>query len=503
MTVFTQETPPYFCNDSLINIDLGNNSLSNLSRSIITIDVDNKMEQLDVCHRSSLQVTNRTEGNLTTSLCDGGWMFQTDKRTVTTEWKLVCDKAWIKPVITSVYLCGLLFGSVPSGILSDRFGRRPLFLWATLVQFVSIFLAGFSVNVEMYAAMMFIMGVSGLINYQVAVLMASEITGPDYRALLTLATNLAYSLGYMILPLFAFLLPDWRWFMKVFGLTGILYIPVYWLFPESPRWLLRQENKDEAIRMIRHIAKVNKMPIVKEISFMEPLNENDKDKEIKGENHFTYLDLFRTAAMRKRTLILCLAWMCVGAVYYAIGLNTSDLEGNLYVNCFISAAVEIPAYVLGTYICEKLGRIPSMAVCFTLGGITYGIVPLLRIFNETLALVSAMISKLLITGLFMLVYMYTCEVYPTLLRHMGVGACSTVCRLGSMLVPYLIFAGNQIHHTIPYAVIGIFSIFVGFLCLLLPETKGRPVPGTMEEALQFKRAAYCTTRKGGSQNIEL
>ena len=33
-------------------------------------------------------------------------------------------------------------------------------------------------------------------------------------------------------------------------------------------------------------------------------------------------------------------------IYYGLTLNTSNLGGNPYLNCFIAGAVEIPAYII-------------------------------------------------------------------------------------------------------------------------------------------------------------
>jgi len=40
-------------------------------------------------------------------------------------------------------------------------------------------------------------------------------------------------------------------------------------------------------------------------------------------------------------------------IYYAMALNIGILHGNLYLNTFIAGAVEIPAYVVGTYLMDR------------------------------------------------------------------------------------------------------------------------------------------------------
>lgn len=68
-------------------------------------------------------------------------------------------------------------------------------------------------------------------------------------------------------------------------------------------------------------------------------------------------------------------------VYYTIGLNTSNLGGDKYINCVIAAAVEIPAYYF-SYLCmEKLGRRNTTLGCFFIGGIFCGIAPFFKSGN--------------------------------------------------------------------------------------------------------------------------
>lgn len=53
-----------------------------------------------------------------------------------------------------------------------------------------------------------------------------------------------------------------------------------------------------------------------------------------------------------------------------------------------------------------------------------------------------MVGKFGITAAFSMVYVYTAELYPTVVRNMGVGVSSTASRLGSILSPYFVYLGK-------------------------------------------------------------
>lgn len=54
-----------------------------------------------------------------------------------------------------------------------------------------------------------------------------------------------------------------------------------------------------------------------------------------------------------------------------------------------------------------------------------------------LAIISLfLLGKLGITSSFGIAYVYTAEIYPTIMRSIGVGASSTTARLGAVIAPF-------------------------------------------------------------------
>lgn len=60
-----------------------------------------------------------------------------------------------------------------------------------------------------------------------------------------------------------------------------------------------------------------------------------------------------------------------------------------------------------------------------------------------LTIVLVMVGKFGITAAFSMAYVYTAELYPTVVRNMGVGVSSTASRLGSIVSPYFIYLGKS------------------------------------------------------------
>lgn len=60
--------------------------------------------------------------------------------------------------------------------------------------------------------------------------------------------------------------------------------------------------------------------------------------------------------------------MTISVGYFGLSLDTPNLHGDIYVNCFLSAVVEVPAYVLAWLLLQYLPRRYSMATALFLGG---------------------------------------------------------------------------------------------------------------------------------------
>uniref|UniRef100_A0A8C4S7S6 Solute carrier family 22 member 4 n=1 Tax=Erpetoichthys calabaricus TaxID=27687 RepID=A0A8C4S7S6_ERPCA len=430
--------------------------------------------------------------------CLDGWEYSRQRyiSTIVSEWDLVCENNWKGPLTASLFYFGVLTGSFISGQLADRFGRKPVLFGTMAVQTAFSLIQVFSPNWELFCILFFIVGMGQISNYVTAFVLGTEILSPSARIIYsTLGVCLFFAIGYMILPGLAFFLRSWRMLLLALSMPGLLYIPLWWFVPESPRWLLSQGRREDAESILIKAAKKNGIcpptPIFESTEFQDGLHED---------THFhSILDLIRTSNIRSITLVFLYIWMAVSIGYHGLSLNTSNLHGDPYLNAFISAAVEFPAYLAAWFLLKLLPRRMSMCLTLSLGG---ALLISMLLIPEDLTAVSislAMLGKFGITAAFSIVYIFTAELYPTVVRNMAVGACSTSSRVGSIIAPYFVYLGifNRI---LPYMVMGSLTILAGVIILLLPESFGKSLPETinhMEIMKGFKRRKSCDIRRGG------
>ena len=94
--------------------------------------------------------------------------------------------------------------------------------------------------------------------------------------------------------------------------------------------------------------------------------------------------------------------------------------------------------------------------------------------NRTLLTVMLFFIRALSSGVFQAAYVYTPEVYPTVLRSVGVGTCSAMARLGAMLTPNIAQVLMKSSLSSAVAVYVVVALLSAVACLLLPvETKGK------------------------------
>lgn len=79
------------------------------------------------------------------------------------------------------------------------------------------------------------------------------------------------------------------------------------------------------------------------------------------------------------------------------------------------------------------------------------------------------------------VYIYAGEIYPTKVRNLGIGVCSMMSRVGSMIAPFVTRLAI-IQPYLPPLIFGLMPLIATTMCFFLPETQGCKLPDTIEEA---------------------
>lgn len=414
------------------------------------------------------------------------WEFYTEEReaTIVSEWSLVCESKYLSKLAATIYFCGVMVGGLLFGYLADKYGRKPVML-VTLYTPILIGLGtAFSNNYYLYVALRFFMGMflQGLQTTSYVLVM--EMFLPRYRGVAGAMLEVFWGIAVLLVAPIAYLLQNWRYMQLAISLPSILAIAYIWLTPESLRWMILQKKMEPAKALVQKITKFNGLPYPTEQ--MDAINSHNKIST-EAARQFSFFDLLQTREMRKRSLILFYLWFAVAVAYYALLLNMTSLKGNRYLTFFISALVDMVAFIAVVFIVRKCQRRIPLLVFFVIGGVACiiaGIIPLIledKNLRGEIVTAFAIIGKFGASGVFSLTFLYTSELYPTVIRNIGMGSCAFWARLGGVVAPQILALGDLSHKSISVIIIGVITLVASILLLLLPETMATKLPDTIEE----------------------
>ncbi|XP_050311256.1 organic cation transporter protein-like isoform X2 [Anthonomus grandis grandis] len=426
-------------------------------------------------------------GNTTTKCSEFVYSHADYGYTTVIEWNLTCDKAYMIATCNAMFMVGVMLGSIIFGETSDRWGRKLTFLISSILQVLFGVIAAFAPEFWTFAVARMIVGAAASGVFLVAYVMGLEMVGSSKRLVAGMVVFIFFSGGYMLIALFAKLLPNWRHLQLALTLPGILFIFYWWLIPESVRWLLSKNKTKEAKDIIQKCAKTNGVTIPDNI-LDDLLKEGEEEKSPKSESQMTasVIDLFKHSNLRKRSLIIFFDWCANNVTYYGLSWNTNNLGGNPYLNFVISGAVETPANIFTLLTLNRWGRKKILCGSMIVAGSSLLATIITPSNLEWLIILLAMIGKISITVSYGTIYIFSAEQFPTVVRNAGLGASSTFARLGSIVAPYI----NIMAHywkPIPLLVFGSLAFTGGILSLILPETLNRKLPETIAEGEAFGR----------------
>merc|ERR550517_2251075 len=215
-----------------------------------------------------------------------------------------------------------------------------------------------------------------------------------------------------------------------------LLLSIYWIVPESIRWLIDRKRYDEPRGLLQQAAEMNGKVIPPQL-----LTSRDDQKSINSrisnlnEKKDTFLDSLRSPVIFKHLVIMILVWIGTLMGYYGITFSPVTFSGDFHMNYLLSMIIEFPCSFFGVIAVERLGRRPTLCGCLILGGITCMIVGFIPKDLFVLRIVASLIAKFFITTVLATIYSYTAELFPTSSRSTAVGLCSTASKIGGVVAP--------------------------------------------------------------------
>lgn len=153
--------------------------------------------------------------------------------------------------------------------------------------------------------------------------------------------------------------------------------------------------------------------------------------------------------------------------------------------------VELPSYIALSYVLDILGRRSITSTLMLIGGICC----IIAAYMEQGSVLSTGIvfaGKFTIAGSFAVIYNYSAELFPTIVRNTGMGLGAMAARLAGASTP-LITLLDSFDPKIPAVSFGVIAILSGFWVCFLPETNNQTLPQSIADGEAFGVGDTCFT----------
>ncbi|EXB50915.1 Organic cation/carnitine transporter 4 [Morus notabilis] len=415
------------------------------------------------------------------------------------QWGLVCGEKYKVGLVQALFFGGCMIGAGTFGHLSDSFlGRKGSLTVVCILNTIFGCLTALSPNYWIYVLLRLLTGFSTGGVGLCAFVLATEPVGPTKRGMSGMSTFYFFSTGIALLSLIAYLFPSWRALYIATSLPSLLFLLLVIPFiSESPRWYLVRGRPEEAMKIMRSItesngnyglpygvivaldedAKCTSTTTTTTTSTTNDLNgqhdKKTKDTAVSG----SLVDVIRSPVTQIRLfLAVAINFLC-SVVYYGLSLNVVNLETNLYINVLLNAVAEMPAFTITAILLDKYGRKPLAIGTLWFSGFFCLVGSLVG--NDGAWKVVRMVCGVLgifgMAGTYNLLFIYTAELFPTVVRNAALGCATQAAQMGAILAPFVVVLGGAL----PFAVFALCGILAGIHAFYLPETLNRPLYDTM------------------------
>jgi putative MFS transporter len=363
-------------------------------------------------------------------------------------------------VIGAASLFGILVGALALGSLSDRFGRKPMFI-AEMIIFVAFLVAlCFASSYVMVVIFLFGLGLALGCDYPTAHMIISENIPSSARGKLVLGAFAFQAVGALAGTAVGFLvlsvLPElgaWRWMYASAIIPAVLVTLGRFYIVESANWLSSRGEMEKAEREARRLL-VRKPQYPSEIRLAAPEAEAAEDR--------SYGALFNSEN-RRATILASVPWFLQDLGTYGIGIFTPTIlaaalgatsdhvrsiadvilqDINAAKGAALTTSLLLVGIVFAIALADIVGRISLQVFGFLGCAVGLFLASLSAHFSDGQGLLLIFAGFMLFNFMTNLgpnaqTYLLAGEVFPTAIRGKGAGFAAAFAKIGAVMTAFL------------------------------------------------------------------
>lgn len=410
------------------------------------------------------------------------------------------DSPSIQGWAMSCALIGCLFGAISSGVLSNRFGRKPMLILAALIFAISSLGTGFASQFIVFVVWRILGGFAIGLASGISPMYIAEIAPAHLRGRLVSLNQVAIVFGIQLAQIVNWLIArpvphgyssqeiflswngqfGWRWMFAVTAIPSILFLIASLFLPESPRWMAIRGRYEDAQRVLEwfgdkdyadHVLK----DFVTASGFQSSSSalQNLRDKGIRK-----LLAVGVILAVLQQWSGINVIFNYAQEIFAAAGYQISDILFNI----IVTGAVNIAFTFVALFAIDRFGRrflllfgFGSLSLIYSILGALYWLhlrgKPMLFLVLAAIACYAMSLAPA--------IWVVIAEIFPNRVRSsamsIAITALWSACFLLTYTFPMLNASLGPSGTFWTYALVCLAGIV--FLTFQLPETKGK----TLEE----------------------
>ncbi|SPE29777.1 conserved membrane hypothetical protein [Candidatus Sulfopaludibacter sp. SbA6] len=408
----------------------------------------------------------------------------------------------------SCALLGCLVGSLASGLLTDRFGRKKILLLSAFLFAVSSIFTGWAQSFTWFVVWRIAGGSAIGLASNVSPMYIAEVSPAEWRGRLVSLNQLTIVIGILAAQVVNWLIarpvPDgassetirlswngqfaWRWMFSAVAVPSAIFFFSAWFLPESPRWLARNGAKGLAHSILSRIGGA---------AYADREMHDISGTLVEGPGA-RWRSLFTPGLLRILGIGVFLAvlqqWSGINVIFnYAEEIYRGagyNVNGVLF-NIVTTGAINLVCTLIALGFVDRFGRralmlmgCAAIAVSHTLLGLAYHFgMKGLPVLVLTLCAIGCYAMSLA-----PITWVLISEIFPNRVRGLAVSisvsALWIACFLLTFTFPLLNSALGPAGAFWLYA--GICSVGFLFVLLRVPETKGKSLEQIERELLKVK-----------------
>jgi len=411
--------------------------------------------------------------------------------------------------LVSCAVIGCIIGSMLSGYLSDKYGRkRPLILTA-LVFVISAAGTGASNTIFSFVLFRMLGGIAIGLASNLSPIYIAEVSPESIRGRFVSLSQLTIVIGILIAQTVNWMIADpvpvsssnemilaswngqwgWRWMFWAENVPALLFFTLMFFVPESPRWLAKQhryENSKSVLAKIGGLAYAQKSIVEIKKTLAEKISRVSF-RELLAPELRNVLIIGIVLAVLQQWCGINVIFNYAEEVFAAAGYDVSDILFNI----IITGSVNLAFTFVAIYTVDKIGRRILMLIGAGGLGVIYVLLGTSYFFQVTgwpmmVLIVSAIACFAMTFGPVMWVIL--AEIFPNRIRGAAMAVGTMSLWIACFLLTYTFPILNDILSTSGTFLLYAAICLAGFVFVYrkLPETKGKSLEELESELIKHK-----------------